>query len=45
MKMVEVAGIEPASFGTEPGLLRAEPDLGCQPHQSLRQADDGPVAV
>ena len=23
--MVEVAGIEPASFGTEPGLLRAQP--------------------
>src|SRR5262249_35127980 len=24
---VEVAGIEPASFGTSPGLLRAEPAL------------------
>jgi len=24
---VEVAGIEPASFGTEPGLLRAHPAI------------------
>jgi len=24
-KAVEVAGIEPASFGDEPGLLRAQP--------------------
>lgn len=25
--MVEVAGVEPASFGTSPGLLRAQPAL------------------
>jgi len=25
--MVEVAGIEPASFSTSPGLLRAQPAL------------------
>src|SRR5215471_1674819 len=25
--LVEVAGIEPASFGTSPGLLRAQPAL------------------
>jgi len=27
MVMVEVAGIEPASFSTSPGLLRAQPAL------------------
>jgi len=26
-RLVEVAGIEPASFGTSPGLLRAQPAL------------------
>ena len=39
--MVEVAGIEPASFGTSPGLLRVQPALVSQPRRSRRQAADG----
>ncbi len=40
-QLVEVAGIEPASFGTSPGLLRVQPALVSQPRRSRRQAADG----
>jgi len=43
--LVEVAGIEPASFGTATGLLRAQPDFRPRPHQSLRRVGGCPVAV
>jgi len=38
---VEVAGIEPASFGTEPGLLRAQTVSEFSPRRSPRHAGDG----
>ena len=44
--MVEVAGIEPASFGAEPGLLRAQPACAfLGPSSQTGKLLTGPVAV
>jgi len=44
--LVEVAGIEPASFGTEPGLLRVQPASGLLgPDSHAGELSPGPVAV
>jgi len=41
--VVEVAGIEPASFGIEARLLRAQPaNRVARPRRSCRQAADRP---
>jgi len=40
---VEVAGIEPASFNTKPGLLRVQPARrSTRPRRSRRQVADRP---
>jgi hypothetical protein len=39
--VVEVAGIEPASFGGKGGLLRAQPVSCSRPHRAHRHAGDG----
>ena len=44
--MVEVAGIEPASFGYETGLLRVQPAFGLLgPDNHAGELSPGPVAV
>ena len=44
--LVEVAGIEPASFGAEPGLLRAQPTCAfLGPSSHAGKLLTGPVAV